>query len=99
KIHPKMLIAKLAKFSARAQVRFSAASISTNAGRVQQKQQQQQQQAAGQDIRILDSEIEAARHHERAVAQDAANAATFGEIRVLPAASARYHRVCEMHGD
>ncbi|KAJ2672453.1 hypothetical protein IWW42_002818 [Coemansia sp. RSA 1085] len=42
---------------------------------------------------------EAARQFEQAMAQDAADAATFGNIRVLPAASPKYHRVYEMHSD
>ncbi|KAJ1960721.1 hypothetical protein GGI12_003651 [Dipsacomyces acuminosporus] len=36
------------------------------------------------------------RHHEKAVAHDAVRAATFGEVRVLPAA-AKYQNVHEMH--
>ncbi|KAI8319800.1 hypothetical protein GQ54DRAFT_299074 [Martensiomyces pterosporus] len=38
------------------------------------------------------------RHYEKAIAHDAARAATFGEVRVLPAA-AKYHNINEMHGD
>ncbi|KAJ2708455.1 hypothetical protein H4S00_006933 [Coemansia sp. D1744] len=43
------------------------------------------------------SEIEAARHHEQSVARDAALAATFGSVRVLPASSKT--RIHEMHSD
>ncbi|KAJ2347986.1 hypothetical protein GGF43_004649, partial [Coemansia sp. RSA 2618] len=51
-----------------------------------------------QDVEmLLTDEIEASRHHEKTMAQEAANAATFGNIRVLPAASHKYHRVSEMH--
>ncbi|KAJ1932140.1 hypothetical protein EC988_009553, partial [Linderina pennispora] len=38
------------------------------------------------------------RHYEKAMASHAARAATYGEVRVMPAA-AHYHNVSEMHGE
>ncbi|KAJ2080051.1 hypothetical protein H4R24_000005 [Coemansia sp. RSA 988] len=49
---------------------------------------------------VSDNEdIEMTRHYEKTMAQDAISAAASGDIRVMPSAPNKYHRVREMHSD
>ncbi|KAJ2449827.1 hypothetical protein EV183_004676 [Coemansia sp. RSA 2336] len=73
--------------------------LSTNTAYLKPEQQASARSSTPADVSLDVESIEAARQFERAQAQDAADAATFGNIRVLPAASPKYHRICEMHSD
>ncbi|PIA14373.1 hypothetical protein COEREDRAFT_10416 [Coemansia reversa NRRL 1564] len=44
-------------------------------------------------------DIEMTRHYEKTMAQEAINAVASGDIRVMPSAPDKYHRIRELHSD